>query len=94
LFSPGMFVTIDCILERLPSVIAIPRSTVLLQDGRNIIYVVANGVAQRREISLGPDLSGNVVVTSGLVAGDTLVTLGQDYLENNLKVKISELSEL
>jgi membrane fusion protein, multidrug efflux system len=93
-FSPGMFVTIDCILERLAAVIAIPRSTVLLQDGRNIIYTVVNGVAQRREISLGPDLSGNVVVTSGLAAGDTLVTLGQDYLKNNLKVKISELSEL
>jgi membrane fusion protein (multidrug efflux system) len=93
-FSPGMFVTIDCILERLNAVISIPRSAVLVLNGRNVIYKVTNGRVQRREVTLGTDLSGRVVVSSGLVAGDTLVTLGQDYLDDNLKVNITELSEL
>jgi RND family efflux transporter MFP subunit len=93
-FSPGMFVTIDCILERLTGVIAIPRSAVLVLNDRDVIYTVTNGRAKRRVVTLGTDLSGRVVVSSGLVAGDTLVTLGQDYLEDDLKVNISELSEL
>lgn len=92
-FSPGMFVHIDYILEYLPGVIAVPREAILNIDGQETVFTSVSGRAQMRRITLGADLSGDVVVLSGLNAGDTLVTLGQDYLEDGLKLNITELEE-
>ena len=54
---------------------------------------VKDGVAAQQTVSLGTELSGLVVVNSGLEAGDTLVTLGQDYLEDGSKVNITAINE-
>jgi len=92
-FSPGMFVHIDYILERLSGVIAIPHETIRNIDGHEIVFTAVNGRAQMHRITLGADISGKVVVLSGLSAGDTLITLGQDYLEDNLKLNVAKLEE-
>jgi membrane fusion protein (multidrug efflux system) len=92
-FSPGMFVHIDYILERLPGVIAVPREAIINFDGQETVFAAVAGRAQMRRVTLGADLSGDVVILSGLNAGDTLVTLGQDYLEDSLKLNITELEE-
>jgi len=92
-FSPGMFVHIDYILERLPGVIAVPNEAILNIDGHETVFAAVGSRAQMRRVTLGADLSGDVVILSGLNAGDTLVTLGQDYLEDGLKLNIAELEE-
>ena len=92
-FSPGMFVHVNYILRELTGVIAIPRKAVLTLDNQTKVFVVAGGKAELRPVSLGADLSGHVVVTSGLAAGDTLVTLGQDYLEDGIRLNVTALSE-
>ncbi len=93
LFSPGMFVHIDFILERLPGVVAIPRGAVMTMDDQESVFTVVDGRSQMQRVTLGADLSGDVEILSGLNAGDTLVTLGQDYLEDGLKLNITELEE-
>jgi len=90
-FSPGMFVQIEFIREHMESVIAVPRKSVLILDGKPTAFVVADGVAQKRSVTLGADVAGDVIIESGLNPGDTLVTLGQDYLEGKTKVDITEL---
>ncbi len=92
-FNPGMFVHIDYILDRLIDVIAVPREAVLNLDGRETVFAVVDGRAELRRVTLGADLSGKVVISSGLNPGDTLVTLGQDYLEDGLKLNVTELQE-
>jgi multidrug efflux pump subunit AcrA (membrane-fusion protein) len=57
------------------------------------VFTVVNGRAQMRRVTLGTDLAGDVAILSGLNAGDTLVTLGQDYLTDDLKLNITELEE-
>ncbi|MFH1686788.1 MAG: efflux RND transporter periplasmic adaptor subunit [bacterium] len=88
-FRPGMFVRVEIVVTHLVNVITVPRSAVLVLDDRESVFVVSDSVASRRQITLGEDLGGRVVVTSGLTAGDTLVTLGQTYLDDGFKVKLT-----
>jgi len=91
IFSPGMFVRIEIIMDVLENVIKVPRQTVLNLDGKDLIYTVKNNKAKLNEVKLGEDIDGHVIISSGLTPGDTLVTLGQDYLEDDIKVKITSM---
>ncbi|MBU8934664.1 MAG: efflux RND transporter periplasmic adaptor subunit [candidate division Zixibacteria bacterium] len=89
LFTPGMFVRVSLIVEQLEGVLVIPRNAVLNLGGRDVVYIVNEDTAERRVVELGPEVNGSVVIVSGLNPGDILVTLGQDYLEDGVKVNIT-----
>jgi len=93
MFAPGMFVRVHIVKERLGRVIAIPRQTLLELDNKKTVYTIVDGKAQPRVVTLGADLLGEVVVTSGLKSGDTLITLGQNYVEDGVPTNITELNE-
>lgn len=92
-FKPGTFVHVDYILQELTGVLAVPREAVLTLDNQPTVFTSVGRKAEQRRVELGPEISGYVVVTSGLNAGDTLVTLGQDYLEDGLSLNVTELGE-
>ena len=92
-FKPGTFVHVDYILQELTGVLAVPREAVLTLDNQPTVFTSVGRKAEQRRVELGPEISGYVVVTSGLKAGDTLVTLGQDYLEDGLSLNVTELGE-
>ena len=55
----------------------IPRSAVLDNEGKKIIYVLLSGEEfQRREVTLGDDYGDKVAVLSGLEKGERVVTQG------------------
>lgn len=91
-FRPGMFVQIEFVLEHLDSIVAIPRASVLTLDNQSVLYVIKNGVAERRDVTLGAAIGSKVQVVKGLMPGDTLVTLGQDYLADSTPVKLTTLN--
>ena len=91
-FNPGTFVHVDYILQELTGVLAVPREAVLTLDNQPTVFTSVAGKAEQRRVGLGPEISGYVVVISGLKAGDTLITLGQDYLENGLSLNVTELN--
>ncbi len=93
IFHPGTFVRIKYVLERLENVLLVPRGAILILDGTPTVYTVSESTAHANEVSMGAEINGHVVVTSGLQAGDTVVVLGQDYLDDGAKVRISELGE-
>jgi len=90
--SPGMFVKIDYVLRNLEAVVAVPLQAILTLDNQPTLYVVRNGLAEKRAVTLGADLGGRVVIESGMNPGDTLVTLGQDYLKDGSRVSITSLN--
>jgi RND family efflux transporter MFP subunit len=89
--KPGMFVDVTHTQKHLKDVILIPRKTVLEMNNKDIVFVINNGIAESRDIELGQDVNGFVVVKSGLNVSDTLVMLGQSYLEDSSKVNITSL---
>jgi len=92
-YKPGMFVRISIVLEELPEVVAVPRKAVLTLDDRETVFVVAGGQAEKRHVTLGPEIDGHIVITDGVSFGDTVVTLGQDYLDDGFKVNLASLNE-
>jgi membrane fusion protein (multidrug efflux system) len=92
-FRPGMFVKVNVIQAHLENVLAIPRSAVVSLEDKNVVFIAANGVASRREVTLGQDLDGRIIIDSGIQAGDSLVTLGQTYLEDGSRITISSAGE-
>jgi len=92
-YKPGVFVRVAYTLDHLNDVIAVPRKAVVNLDGRMSVYTASNGVASLRQVTLGEDLLGDVVIRSGLQPGDTLVTLGQDYLSDGDAVTVLDAKE-
>jgi membrane fusion protein (multidrug efflux system) len=91
--KPGIFVRIDLSLEGLTGVVVIPRQAVIARRWGEATFVVSNGIAHETVVKTGADLDGRIVVVSGLSSGDTVVTLGQDYLQEGTKVNITEVLE-
>jgi membrane fusion protein (multidrug efflux system) len=90
-FHPGMFARIKVAVQRLAGVLAVPRRAVLARSDGEAVFVVSCGKASERKVTTGVDLGGKVVVTLGLTEGDSLVTLGQNYLQDGMPVKITEI---
>lgn len=88
---PGMFVRVAIVLERWRDVIIIPHETVLEFDNHQTVFVVNNGSALRRTVTIAAEILQGVVIDDGLNIGDTLVTLGQTYLDEGFGVKITSL---
>jgi membrane fusion protein (multidrug efflux system) len=91
LFKPGMFVRVNVTLSQLTDVIVIPRQAMLQLGGSDVVFVVFNGRARQKAVTTGADLGVGVVIDSGLSKGDTLVTLGQNYLQDAAAVNITEV---
>ncbi|MBL8206220.1 MAG: efflux RND transporter periplasmic adaptor subunit [Blastocatellia bacterium] len=67
--------------------LVIPAAAVLEHEGKKIVYVLLSGEEfERREVTLGQEVSGRVAVLSGLKAGERVVTQGA------LQLKLQELN--
>ncbi len=92
MFRPGMFVRVLHVHERFESILTVAHKSIILQDGSPTVFTVTNGKAVRCSLTLGGDLGSEAIVLSGLKAGDTLVTLGQDYLDDGTFVNVTSLN--
>ena len=68
--------------------IVIPTEAILTSNGVQYVFVVENEAARYVEIGAGLTGNGITEVTSGLKAGDMLVTVGQAYLSDGDPVRI------
>lgn len=85
---PGMFAKADIVLAKHDSVIVIPKNVILSTQRGKSVFVVNNGTADEKRITLGFENQEQVEVTSGLKINDQLVIKGFETLKNRSKVKI------
>lgn len=88
---PGMFVRASVVLERWRNVIIVPHEAVVELDNRQTVFVINNGVAHKRSVIVTAKILTGVIIEDGLAVGDTLVTLGQTYLDDGFEVTITSL---
>jgi len=89
---PGTFATIDLSLKNIKDAIVIPTEAVVpIQDGK-VVYIANNGKAKEVKIETLARTAKDVVVTSGIKSGDTLLTSGVMALkdEADIKVKVKQ----
>ena len=91
---PGQFVTINLTLNVLKKAIVIPALAIRARESGAFVYVMGkDGNAKVTQVELGPRSGDFVAVTSGLKAGDNVITEGQIGLRDGSKVKLAESKE-
>ena len=86
--KPGMFLQAE-IARRRENVVLAPESSLVPRQGRQFLYVVADGRAEEREVKLGLRLPGEVEISRGLEAGEEIVTQGVQRLRDGLPVRVA-----
>lgn len=77
--------------ETVSTATVVPISALVDADGRRgTVYVLdaTNRVARRKEVTLGPVLGEQVVVTTGLKVGESIVTDGAAWLTDGRTVRV------
>lgn len=68
--------------------IVVPQEAVLNTGSQQTVFVArAGGNFEPRKVTLGPAVDGNVVVLSGLKAGETIVTSGNFLIDSESSMK-------
>lgn len=84
----GMFARLEFTSLKDRNVLLIPRESLIGSIKAPQVYVVENGIALTRNITVGNDAGTSVEVVSGLSEGETIVTNGQNNLVNKVRVQI------
>jgi membrane fusion protein, multidrug efflux system len=88
---PGQFVNVDVVTEVLTDRITLPRTSVLVDGAAPRVYLVRDGRAVEREVTLGYSRGERVEIPVGLEPGDTVVVVGQDNLRPDVPVRIMQV---
>jgi membrane fusion protein (multidrug efflux system) len=87
-YKPGMFVKVNVVTEKHQNVLTIPTEAITREKNSNIVYMIKNGISLPVNIKPGFSNDQMTEVTSGLSAGDTIVTAGINNLSDSTRVKI------
>ena len=93
---PGQFARVRALYQVLEDVIVIPRQAVSELQGLFRVYVVdANNTVGVRSVTLGPQTGDDVVIESGLEAGETVIAEGLQKVRPGITVRTEpfELSD-
>ena len=86
---PGMITRISVHQEVATDSLIIPQSFLVTKRNDNGVFVVEDGVARWRSLTLGAVVHDQVVITDGLKRGDNVVVVGQRALADGDRVIIS-----
>jgi multidrug efflux pump subunit AcrA (membrane-fusion protein) len=91
---PGMFARVRLAVAENTAAVLVPRGAVLEQEGRVFVFTVQDGKAERREVTVGLRDENFAEIISGIVAGEAVITAGQQFLEDGAAVRLEGEKEL
>lgn len=89
--KPGMFLTVRLEKKR-DNVLLIPEEALVPREGRQYVFVVEDGKAMEREVTLGGRAPGLAEVRTGLKAGALVITEGTQRVRSGSAVQIAPTS--
>ena len=84
----GMFADVTFHTDVSENTIVVPTEAILTSNDVQYVYVVEDDTARYVEVTTGLTGSGVTEITSGLTAGQQLVTVGQAYLHDGDVVRV------
>ena len=84
--APGMFGKFSVAYEEHIDALMIPKAAIVFEDNENIVFVVEEGAAVRRSVSLGIEANEMIEVLGGLTNSEQVIVGGQSGLRNGSKV--------
>ncbi len=83
----GMFAQVAIVTGAEKDALQVPEGAVVQRDGRSVVFVVADGTAAMREVSVGLSGGGMVEIVAGLSEGEEVVVDGADSLADGQAVR-------
>ena len=88
LIKGGMFAEVIIETERRSEVIAIPSDSVVIKEGKTIVFVVEEDRVSIKEVKTGLDDGKKVEILEGLNEGEEIVSSGQNFLEDGQLINV------
>jgi RND family efflux transporter MFP subunit len=85
----GMFADVKITAKDVSKAVLVTKESVLNQNGKTIVFVVADGKAALRQVSTGLSDDVQVEIVSGVKAGEQVVTAGQSSLSDGDAVRLT-----
>ena len=85
---PGMFAQASFVRERSENTFVVDRSAIVTSNGSEYVFLVRDGHAVRVEVATGIADNQTVEVLSGLSAGDQVIFVGQQFVEDGARVNV------
>ncbi|MCV0370921.1 MULTISPECIES: efflux RND transporter periplasmic adaptor subunit [Filomicrobium] len=88
-FTPGLFARVKLIASGAYDAVLIPDEAIATDQASRVVYVVKNGKAELRNVTLGPIVDGLRVIRTGITPSDIVVTSGLQRIRAGQEVAIS-----
>lgn len=85
-FAANQSVTVEIPYGEIRNVVTVSKDAITQRQGADTAFVVADGVAQPRGVTLGEPVGSRVIVRSGLAPGDVVVVRGNENLRPGQRV--------
>jgi|CXWL01.1.fsa_nt_gi membrane fusion protein (multidrug efflux system) len=85
---PGAFVEVRIVQETRSAALLVPREAIVRELQKTFVFVAKDGIAEKRAVVLGLEEGGKVEASSGLVAGERVITAGQGGLKEGAPIKL------
>lgn len=89
--KPGMFLNVELALSERQDAVLVPEEVLVAEGGRQYLFVVREGRAERREVKAGQRLVGEVEIAEGLKPGEQVVARGVQKVRHNQPVAAQPL---
>ncbi|CAH0533752.1 Efflux pump periplasmic linker BepF [Vibrio stylophorae] len=94
LLLPGQFVQIELKEAQPKAELVVPRRAVQSDLESDFVMVLgANNIAERRNVNLGAQVGGDVIITDGLQANDVVIVTGLQKVRNAKPVRVESNKE-
>jgi membrane fusion protein (multidrug efflux system) len=87
---PGSFVSVNIVRQTRADSILLPRQAVIRELQASHVFVVRDGIAEKREVTLGLEEGAWVEALEGVEAGEQVVVAGQGGLKDGESIRILE----
>jgi len=87
LLKPGMFLTVRLSRGAIDALM-VPEEALVPEQGNMFVFVVTDGVAEKRQVRIGQRRVGDVQVAEGLAEGELVVTEGTQKLRDGAAVSL------
>jgi HlyD family secretion protein len=85
---PGMFAEAEIVTGEAERM-TVPERSVVWKEGKPNVFLVTDGRAAIREVTVGPRADGRIAIVSGIGAEDGVVSLGAGFLNDGDRVAVS-----
>lgn len=87
LLKPGMFLTVR-LSRGAVDALMVPEQALVPEQGDVFVFVVADGVAEKRRVRIGQRRVGDVQILEGVAEGELVVTEGTQKLRDGAAVRL------